>query len=157
MTFDDRPLSSLRHCNPCQLQYQIFSPDLNQGHFRLRFANPPVCSNEERSYYQPKLKGWRPARCASYSIFCFTARRADKTLRELPPELLPDILVLIDDEKVGRLIVRAGPDDAVSIIDSLPDERRERVLALLDPERQAAVREIINYPEGTVGRIMIII
>ena len=27
-------------------------------------------------------------------------------------------------------------------------------LALLDPERQAAVREIINYPEGTVGRIM---
>jgi magnesium transporter len=67
---------------------------------------------------------------------------------------LPDILVLIDDEKVGRLIVRAGPDDAVSIIDSLPDERRERVLALLDPERQAAVREIINYPEGTVGRIM---
>src|SRR5688572_18300440 len=84
----------------------------------------------------------------------FTARRADKTLKELPPELLPDILVLIDDEKVGRLIVRSDPDDAVTFIDSLPEERRERVLALLDPERQAAVREIINYPEGTVGRIM---
>jgi magnesium transporter len=84
----------------------------------------------------------------------FTARRADKTLKELPPELLPDILALIDDEKVGRLIVRSDPDDAVTFIDSLPEERRERVLALLDPERQAAVREIINYPEGTVGRIM---
>ena len=59
----------------------------------------------------------------------FSARRADKTLKELPPELLPDILALIDDEKVGRLIVRADPDDAVTFIDSLPEERRERVMA----------------------------
>ena len=84
----------------------------------------------------------------------FTSRRADKTLKELPPDLLPDILALIDDEKIGRLIVRADPDDAVSFVDALPEERRERILALLDPERQAAVREIINYPEGTVGRLM---
>jgi len=67
---------------------------------------------------------------------------------------LPDILELIDDEKIGRLIVRADPDDAVMFIDSLSDHRREKILALLDPERQAAVRELINYPEGTVGRIM---
>ena len=84
----------------------------------------------------------------------FSSRRAAKTLKELPLELLPDILALIDDDKVGRLIVRADPDDAVTFIDSLPDERRERVMALLDPERQAAVREIINYPDGTVGRLM---
>jgi magnesium transporter len=84
----------------------------------------------------------------------FSSRRADKTLKELPLELLPDILELIDDEKIGRLIVRADPDDAVTFIDSLPDNRREKILALLDPERQAAVRELINYPEGTVGRIM---
>jgi len=37
---------------------------------------------------------------------------------------------------------------------ALSDHRREKILALLDPERQAAVRELINYPEGTVGRIM---
>jgi magnesium transporter len=84
----------------------------------------------------------------------FTSRRADKTLKELPADLLPDILALIDDEKIGRLIVRADPDDAVTLIDALPEERRERIMALLDPERQAAVREIINYPEGTVGRLM---
>lgn len=84
----------------------------------------------------------------------FSSRRAAKTLKELPFELLPDILALIDDDKVGRLIARADPDDAVMFIDSLPDERRERVMALLDPESQAAVREIINYPDGTVGRLM---
>jgi magnesium transporter len=100
------------------------------------------------------FKGLEPGETRQLFEILFSSRRAEKTLKELPPELLPDILALIDDEKIGRLIVRADPDDAVTFIDSLPEERRERILALLDPERQAAVREIINYPEGTVGRIM---
>ncbi len=100
------------------------------------------------------FKGLAPAEVRQLFDVLFSSRRAATTLKELPPELLPDILALIDDEKVGRLIVRADPDDAVTFIDSLPEERRERVMTLLDPERQAAVRELINYPEGTVGRIM---
>jgi len=100
------------------------------------------------------FKGLEPAEVRQLFDVLFSSRRAAKTLKELPPELLPDILALIDDEKIGRLIVRADPDDAVTFIDSLPDARRERVMALLDPERQAAVRELINYPEGTVGRLM---
>jgi magnesium transporter len=84
----------------------------------------------------------------------FFARRAPKTLKELPPELLPDILAVIDDEKISHMIARADPDDAVTFIDSLPEQRRERIIALLDPERRAEVRELISYPEGSVGRIM---
>src|SRR6476661_1363309 len=76
------------------------------------------------------FRGLQPFEVRQLFDILFSSRRADKTLKELPPELLPDILELIDDEKIGRLIVRA------------------------DPERQAAVRELINYPEGTVGRIM---
>ena len=100
------------------------------------------------------FKGLDPAEVRQLFDVLFSSRRAAKTLKELPLELLPDILALIDDEKVGHLIVRADPDDAVTFIDSLPETRRERVLALLDPERRAAVREIINYPDGTVGRLM---
>ncbi|MBM2804210.1 MAG: Magnesium transporter MgtE [Deltaproteobacteria bacterium] len=100
------------------------------------------------------FKGLQAAEIRQLFDILFSSRRAAKTLKELPPELLPDILALIDDEKVGRLIVRADPDDAVTFIDSLSDDRRERVMGLLDPERQAAVREIINYPEDTVGRLM---
>jgi magnesium transporter len=84
----------------------------------------------------------------------FSARRAAKTLKELPPDLLPDILALIDDERVARLIARADPDEAVTFIDSLPEARRETVMALLDPKQRDEVRELISYPEGTVGRIM---
>jgi magnesium transporter len=100
------------------------------------------------------FKGLEPTEIRQLFEILSSARRAAKTLKELPPELLPDILALIDDEKVGRVIVRADPDDAVTFIDSLPEERRERILSLLDPERRDEVRELISYPEGTVGRIM---
>ena len=79
------------------------------------------------------FKGLESAEIRQLFDILFSSRRADKTLKELPPELLPDILALIDDEKVGRLIVRADPDDAVTFIDSLPDERRERVHELARP------------------------
>jgi len=84
----------------------------------------------------------------------FSARRAAKTLKELPPDLLPDILALIEDEKVSRVIARADPDDAVTFIDSLPEERREKILSLIDPDSREKVRQLISYPEKTVGRIM---
>ena len=83
-----------------------------------------------------------------------SVRRAAKTLKELPPDLLPDILALIEDEKLARLMVWADPDDEVTFIDSLPEERREKVLALMDPDRRARVKHLTSYPEGTVGRIM---
>jgi magnesium transporter len=100
------------------------------------------------------FKDLEPIQVRKLFDILFSARRADKTLRELPPELLPDILELIEDDKLSRMIARADPDDAVTFIDSLPEERRERIIALLDPERRAEVRELISYPEGSVGRIM---
>jgi magnesium transporter len=100
------------------------------------------------------FKELEPAEVRNLFEILFTARRAESTLKELPPELLPDILALIDDERVARMIVRADPDDAVTFIDALPEERRDGVMSLLDPKRRDEVRELINYPEGTVGRIM---
>ena len=100
------------------------------------------------------FKGLEPAEVRQFFDVLSSSRRASKTLKELPPELLPDILAMIEDEKVARVIARADPDDAVTFIDSLADERRETILSLLDPRRREEVRELISYPEGTVGRIM---
>lgn len=83
----------------------------------------------------------------------FSIRRAGKTLKELPPDLLPEILELIEEEKIAKMMVWTDPDDEVMFIDCLPEERRERVLALVDPDRRERVQQSISYPEGTVGRI----
>jgi magnesium transporter len=100
------------------------------------------------------FKGLEPADVRFLFDLLFSIRRADKTLKELPADLLRDILALIGDEKVARVISRADPDDAVTFFDSLPEERKEKILALLDPERRERVRKLISYPEATVGRIM---
>lgn len=100
------------------------------------------------------FKGLEPDEVRKLFDVLFSARRAAKTLKELPPDLLPDIMAMLDDDKVARVIARANPDDAVAFIDSLPEERREHIMSLLDPERREEVRELISYPEGTVGRIM---
>ncbi len=83
----------------------------------------------------------------------FSIRRAGKTLKELPPDLLPEILELIEEEKIAKMMVWTDPDDEVTFIECLPKERRERVLALVDPDRRERVQQSISYPEGTVGRI----
>jgi Mg/Co/Ni transporter MgtE len=53
------------------------------------------------------FKGLQPSEVRRLFDILFSARRADKALKELPPELLPDIVSLIDDDKVSRMI--AGP------------------------------------------------
>jgi len=102
----------------------------------------------------PLFKGLEPSETRLLFDVLFTTRKAAKTLKELSPNLLTEVLALIDDEKLGRVISRADPDDAVTFIASLPEERRERVLARVDPERRAGFDKMISYPEGTVGRIM---
>jgi len=102
----------------------------------------------------PLFKGLEPPEARLLFDVLFSTRKAAKTLKELSPDLLPDVLALIDDEKVGRVISRADPDDAVTFIASLPEERRERVLSNVDPERRSGFNKMISYPESTVGRIM---
>jgi magnesium transporter len=100
------------------------------------------------------FKGLEPPEVRQLFEILFSTRRASKTLKALPPELLTETLAMIDDDKVVRLIARADPDDAVTFVDSLSQERRERIISLLDPERRKEVRELISFPDDTVGRIM---
>jgi len=102
----------------------------------------------------PLFKDLEPAEVRQLFELLLSVRRAGKTLMELPPDLLPEILDLIEDEKLAKMLVWADPDDEVTFIDSLPEERRERVLALVDPDRRERVQQFIGFPEGTVGRIM---
>ena len=102
----------------------------------------------------PLFKDLEPHEVRALFDVLFSVRRVEKTLKELPPDLLPDVLAAIDDEKLARVIARADPDDAVTFTDSLPEDKKDRVLSLVDPEKRESVRHLTSYPEGTVGRIM---
>jgi magnesium transporter len=136
------------------------SPALNQETVRelIRTATPDrilrAIGKSHPADIALLFKGLEPAEVRIFFDVLFSARRVSKTLKELPPDLLPDILALIEDEKVARVIAWADPDDAVTFTDSLSEERKEKVLSLVDPDSRERVRQLISYPEGTVGRIM---
>ena len=100
------------------------------------------------------FKDLEPTEVVKLFDILYSTRRAVNTLKELPPELLREVLALIEDAKIARVIGRADADDAVTFMDCLAAERKERVLALVDPESRGDVRRLESYPRGSVGRLM---
>src|SRR5690349_1880494 len=75
----------------------------------------------------PLFNGLEPAATRQLFDLLFSTRKAAKTLKELPPDQLQQVLSVIEDEKLARVIARADPDDAVSFIANLPEERKEKL------------------------------
>ncbi len=78
-------------------------------------------------------------------------------------EVLSDLdaaqrMMLLEDmqpEEIGGILQQASVDDAVSIVESLPEEQREPVLALVDLRRDLdEVQTQLAYEDDTAGRIM---
>lgn len=84
----------------------------------------------------------------------FSARRAARTLRELPKEVLPGILELLGDPQIGDMLGRLPPDDAVAFLHALPEERRPPVTANLPSAQRGELERLLKYPEATAGSVM---
>ena len=84
----------------------------------------------------------------------FSVHRAARTLRELPGELLPQILEILDDDRLVNVLGRLAPDDAVFFLHALSDERRDRIVAGLPGERRRELERLLVYPESTAGSVM---
>lgn len=103
------------------------------------------------------LRGFTPAE--QISLF--------KILISDYPQASSDVLVSLDvptrlaileqltPDRIAHLLELAAVDDAVYLLDSLPRELREQVLAIVDlEERFSDVQAHLAYGDGTAGRIM---
>jgi len=84
----------------------------------------------------------------------FSAHRAARTLRELPGEVLPGILETLDDRRITDMVAGLPPDDAVSFLEVLPEERRLRVTAGLPVPQRNELERLLAYPTSTAGNRM---
>ena len=80
--------------------------------------------------------------------------RAASVLRELPPELFPEIIAALPDERLATVLAGAEVDDLLELIDALPEERREPVRELLPEEQRAELNKVELYPPRSAGRAM---
>ncbi len=60
----------------------------------------------------------------------------------------------LEDEKVKRLIEKMPADEAVWVLDDLPDRRYRRVLDLMDQKKSCQIRELQKHGRNTSGRLM---
>jgi len=102
----------------------------------------------------PLLADLTPAQIRTVVDLLFRQRRASRMLKELPPEMLPQIFEAIGDQRLADVIARLEIDDLIEMAQWIPEERREHVLALLPEERRADLRKMELYPEYSAGRVM---
>jgi magnesium transporter len=84
----------------------------------------------------------------------FRQRRAARTLKELPPELLPQVFDAISDQRLADVIARLEIDDLLEFVEWIPEERRADVVSRLPGHRREELEKAELYPESSAGRVM---
>lgn len=72
----------------------------------------------------------------------------------LNPEGEDALLQDLTDEEVRLLLENLKPDDRTLLFEELPGQVTQKLLNLLSPEDLAEARQLLGYPEESVGRLM---
>ncbi|MBN1295478.1 magnesium transporter [bacterium] len=82
-------------------------------------------------------------------------RKLGWTLLEMHEDLRADLLQSMEDNFIARLVVDLPSDDASEIMNSLPGERIEMVLAAItDPFARRKMRHMLSYTPDMAGSMM---
>jgi len=60
----------------------------------------------------------------------------------------------LTDEETRHILANLAPDDRTELLEELPSEVTQRLLGLLSPEDLKEARQLLGYPEDSVGRLM---
>lgn len=80
--------------------------------------------------------------------------RAADVLGELETEAQYSILDQLTVEKAADLLEKLPPDEVADILDDLNEDKAEALLQEMEQETSAEVRELMEYPDDTVGSLM---
>lgn len=75
-------------------------------------------------------------------------------LLELAAPVRTSLVELLDEPELLALAAQLEADEFADLVQGLPQERVDSVLARLDAEDRAEVQSVLSFPEGTVGALM---
>lgn len=81
-------------------------------------------------------------------------RTAAKILRQLPPVFAAALVAHADPVSIAPVLSVSGSETCASIFLTQPFEQRKRMLDALPPELKEQIQELLEFPEGSVGRAM---
>lgn len=65
-----------------------------------------------------------------------------------------ELLLNLTDEQTREILSSLSPDDRTHLLEELPGQATQRLMNLLDPEDRKESRQLLGYPEESVGRLM---
>jgi magnesium transporter len=80
--------------------------------------------------------------------------RRGAVLLELGDAVRASLVKLLEEPELIALGRQMDPEDFADLVQDLPPERVEAVLAQLDTQDRAEVQSVLSFPEGTVGALM---
>ncbi len=102
----------------------------------------------------PLLSGLTSDEIRTVIDLLFMQHRAATTLRELPPELLPQVIEALTDQRLAGVLSRLEIDDLLELVEHIPEERREEVRSLLPRDKLDELHKASLYPPSSAGRVM---
>ena len=79
---------------------------------------------------------------------------AGAVLSELDDQTLLDLVGVLDEHEISRVLDHMPSDHVVEVVEDLPREQAEKILDLMEEEKSEEVHELLEYGEGTAGRLM---
>ncbi len=79
---------------------------------------------------------------------------AGAVLAELEPPAVQGIMEGLGPQEIARVLRRMSVDDAVSLVETLPEELRQTVLEIVDLRDLSEVQAQLTYDSDTAGRLM---
>ncbi len=81
-------------------------------------------------------------------------QRAADMFAHLEPEAQDSLLKALTDADTRALLADISPDDRTEMLEELPARVTRRLMQLLSPEDLEEARQLLGYPEKSVGRLM---
>ena len=82
------------------------------------------------------------------------AEKAIKTFENLDFDKQMGLLRSYPLEQVAATLNQISPDDRTALFEKLPEETLQRYLSLLTDEERKTTKELLLYPEDSIGRLM---
>jgi magnesium transporter len=82
------------------------------------------------------------------------AEKAIHTFENLDFEVQVDLLRSFSIEQLTSTLNQISPDDRTALFEKLPEEVLPKYLSLLSDEERKTAKELLQYPEDSIGRLM---
>ncbi len=130
--------------------------DSKMGHLIASGHIKPI-SEELQNWADPEVADYILRLDKPHQILVYRAlprHRAADVFAYFEPEDQDTFLEALTDADTRVLLANLSPDDRTAMLEELPATVTRKLMQLLSPEDLAESRQLLGYPEESVGRLM---